>query len=196
MGRWRSELRSRVPFMSTYVMRIEVPRGVTHPEDNAENGAAAERKKFEAKSVALIAKNFLQWRNRTFSMFGVNTIGTHWPIRYGGRVVGELTYDGAFWPDGKPGRRPCDIVEDILAQRFTIGDTHSPEYRAGVRVALEWRLMRAPMGSPYESGTAQADAFILGLEEGRKLLPLDTPIASGPPQPNDSQWLVDHKALS
>jgi hypothetical protein len=147
------------------------------------------QKKFEAKSVDLIAKNFRLWRDSTFSMFGVNALGTHWPIRYAGREYGELTYDGRFWPAGTVGSRPYDVVEEILAQRFMIGDTHNtgyrenPEYRAGVRVALEWRFMRAPMGVPYPPGTDQAAAFLAGLAEGHNLpVDLETAVATAPGQ--------------
>ena len=132
-------------------------------------------KRFEAKSVEFIAKNFKLWRDSTFSMFGANTIGTHWPIRHAGREYGELTYDGRFWPADTVGRRPYDVVEAILARRFMICETHNaryrdnPEYRVGVQVALEWRFMRAPMGTPYPPGTDQAAAFLAGLEEGHNL---------------------------
>lgn len=124
-------------------------------------------KRFDAKTIDRIAKNFLRWRNKT--VLGINTIGTHWPVKCSGEVCGELMYDGAFWPAEAPGRRPCEVVEDVLAQRFGATNAHSPEYRAGVRVALEWTLMRSPMGCPYSSGSVEADAFASGLNEGRKL---------------------------
>lgn len=153
--------------MSTFVMRVGTQK----------------KKKFQAKTVDLLAINYRRWRDRTISMFAVNTIGTHWPVRYAGRLFGELTYDGKFWPADTPEQRPCDVVHDILAQRFTIRDTHSVEYREGVRVALEWRLMRAPMGCPYASGTVQADAFLAGIAEGR-MLPMETPVATPDGQPH------------
>jgi hypothetical protein len=124
-------------------------------------------KRFDAKTIDRIAGNFLRWRDRTVQ--GINTIGTHWPIRCGGKLCGELMYDGKFWPADTADRRPCDIVEDMLAERFGARNAHSPEYRAGVRVALEWRLMRSPMGCPYPLGSVQADAFAAGLEEGRRI---------------------------
>lgn len=124
-------------------------------------------KKFAAKTIERIAGNFLRWRDRTVQ--DVNTIGTHWPVRCGGKLCGELTYDGRFWPADTRGRRPCDIVADMLAERFGATIAHSAEYRAGVRAALEWRLMRSPMGCPYAVGSVQADAFSAGVEEGRRI---------------------------
>jgi hypothetical protein len=124
-------------------------------------------RRFAAKSIDRIAGNFLRWRDRT--AHGINTIGTHWPIRCGGKLCGELMYDGKFWPANTADRRPCDIVEDMLAERFVADNANSQEYRAGVRVALEWRFMRVPMGCPYSLGSVQADAFAAGLEEGRRI---------------------------
>ncbi len=124
-------------------------------------------KRFCAKSIDRIAKNFCRWRDRTVE--GINTIGTHWGIRNGGKLCGELMYDGTFCPLDSSDRRPWNIVEDMLAERFRTSNGHSAEYKAGVRAALEWRLMRSPMGCPFPSGSVQADAFVAGLEEGRTL---------------------------
>jgi hypothetical protein len=124
-------------------------------------------KRFDAKTIERIAKNFLRWRDLTVN--GINNIGTHWPIRCDGKLCGELMYDGTFWPADTPDKRPCDVIEDMLAEGLGAGDPRSTEYRAGVRVALEWALMRSPMGGPYPPGSTQADAFAAGRDEGRRL---------------------------
>jgi hypothetical protein len=48
-------------------------------------------------------------------------------------------------------------------------DPRSPEYKAGVRAALEFRLNRQPTTCPYLAGTARADAFLAGLDEGHRI---------------------------
>jgi hypothetical protein len=150
--------------MGIYIMYLSVP---------ASNSFAATQeskrveKRFDAKTPEQISRNFLRWRDRTIQ--GVNTIGTHWPVRTRGRICGELMYDGSYWPANTRDPRPCDIVDDALAERFRTLSAHSDEYKAGVRAALEWRVMRAPMGCPYPLGSVYADAFVYGLEEGRRL---------------------------
>lgn len=124
-------------------------------------------KKFEAKTTERIAENFRRWRDQRSAP--VNTIGTHWTIRRGGTRCGELTYDGHFWPADATERRPWHIVDDVLAEGFSTQQAHSREYQAGARAALEWILMRAPMGCPYAAGSVEADAFFAGLDEGRRL---------------------------
>ena len=132
-------------------------------------------KRFDAKTVDRVSKNFCRWRDRVVS--GINTIGTHWYIRRGGQLCGEMTYDGRFWPRSCGTRRPFDIVDDTLAERFGPSNARSVEYRTGVRVALEWRLMRSPMGCPYPFGSVQADAFEAGLSEGLRIsVGMDAPM--------------------
>lgn len=125
------------------------------------------KKRFSAKSIERIVKNFCRWRDSTVN--GINTIGTHWGVRTGGKLCGEVMYDGTFFPLESPNRRPWDILEDLLAERFRTNNGHSAEYMAGVRAALERRLFRSPMGCPFPVGSVQADAFVAGLEEGRRL---------------------------
>lgn len=48
-------------------------------------------------------------------------------------------------------------------------DPRSPEYKAGVRAALEKRFNGVAIACPYELGTAAADAFLSGLDEGRAI---------------------------
>lgn len=124
-------------------------------------------KKFEAKTTDRISENFRRWRDQLNEP--VNTIGTHWTIRRGGKRCGELTYDGQFWPADSDEERPWQIVEDVLAERFRTHQAHSREYQAGARAALEWVLMRSPMGCPYPAGSVEADAFVAGLDEGQRL---------------------------
>lgn len=49
-------------------------------------------------------------------------------------------------------------------------DKRSDEYKAGVLASLKFRLkesQRIPV--PYESGTAQSDAFFAGVSEGHQI---------------------------
>lgn len=62
--------------------------------------------------------------------------------------------------------------EQILEQAFDpakFRDPRSPEYKAGVLAALKFRLQGHPITLPYPVGTAQADAFFSGLDEGHRL---------------------------
>lgn len=45
--------------------------------------------------------------------------------------------------------------------------TRSPEYIAGVRARLRYAFANDKVVYPYPSGTAAADAFFAGMEEGR-----------------------------
>lgn len=62
-------------------------------------------------------------------------------------------------------------VEAILAHRFRVGTSpRSAEYRAGVRAILEFRLTGgAHIHCPAPLGTAAADAFGAGVDEGHFL---------------------------
>ena len=128
---------------------------------------AVGNKRFRAKSVQRIVRNFCRWRDMTIS--GINTIGTHWEVRSGGKQFGEIVFDGTFRPLNSPGRPPWNIVDDLLAEHFKTDHEHSREYMAGVRAALEWRLMRSPMGCPFSAGSVEADAFVAGREKGTKI---------------------------
>lgn len=67
-------------------------------------------------------------------------------------------------------------VDRLLSIAFFPGRTErSPEYRAGCRAALEFRLVGRRIPEPYVAGCAAADAFSAGVVEGhaiwRRLLP-------------------------
>ena len=58
-------------------------------------------------------------------------------------------------------------VDQLLAAAFAgPRDPRSPEYRAGVRAVLEFRIDGKPIRRPYVPGTAQDDAFDAGQVEG------------------------------
>jgi hypothetical protein len=46
-------------------------------------------------------------------------------------------------------------------------DPRSPEYRAGVRDMLLFKLVEKPLRNPWMLGTAHADAWFAGVEEGK-----------------------------
>jgi hypothetical protein len=61
-------------------------------------------------------------------------------------------------------------VDNIMEAAFFNGRApRSPEYKAGTRMALEHRVERKDIVPPYETGTAAADAFFAGIEEGKLL---------------------------
>lgn len=62
-------------------------------------------------------------------------------------------------------KRPT--AEQVFTQRFDCGSPRSTEYKAGFLAALRYRLggVRMPR-LPYPMGTAQADAWFAGVDEG------------------------------
>jgi hypothetical protein len=65
---------------------------------------------------------------------------------------------------------PHAKVEALMRQAFGLPrDPRSAEYKAGVRSALEFRLVRQPLVSPYKQGTAGSDAFYSGVDEGNAI---------------------------
>lgn len=65
---------------------------------------------------------------------------------------------------------PRERADRLLEAAFPTGRTpRSDEYRAGVLRALLFSLARIPVLCPYDTATAQADAFFAGLEEGKGL---------------------------
>lgn len=58
-------------------------------------------------------------------------------------------------------------VDDIYYRRFYIGTPRSNAYKQGFRAVLEMKLNDGPtVVSPYANGTAEADAFMSGAEDG------------------------------
>jgi hypothetical protein len=125
------------------------------------------KKRFYAKSIERITKNFARWRDS--GLANVNELGTHWEVRCAGILCGHVTYDGNFWPHNVIGMRPWKVVDEFMAETFAVLDSHSAEYRDGVRAALEWRLLRIPRHCPHPTGTAQADAYVAGFNFGERV---------------------------
>lgn len=48
-------------------------------------------------------------------------------------------------------------------------DPRSPEYKAGVRAALEYRLNKTPIRHSYPPASAASDAYHAGIEEGHSI---------------------------
>lgn len=69
---------------------------------------------------------------------------------------------------------PCSTgamtVDQLMQAAFFNGRTpRSAEYKAGTRMALEHRIDRIDIVPPYQAGTAAADAFFAGLDEGKSI---------------------------
>jgi hypothetical protein len=61
-------------------------------------------------------------------------------------------------------------VDQLYQTAFCNGRTpRSQEYKAGARMALEHRIERKDFDMPYQVGTAAADAFFAGIEEGKTI---------------------------
>ena len=61
-------------------------------------------------------------------------------------------------------------VDQLFQTAFYNGRTpRSAEYKAGARMALEHRIERKDFDMPYQVGTAAADAFFAGIEEGKTI---------------------------
>lgn len=58
-------------------------------------------------------------------------------------------------------------IDAMMAATFHAGrDPRSEEYKAGVRALLTQRLTKNQVPFPYEIGTAGADAYFAGIDEG------------------------------
>ena len=61
-------------------------------------------------------------------------------------------------------------VDEIMAKAFPVArDPRSQEYKAGVKAVLDFRLNQVKIKNPYTVGTAQADAYFAGNEEGHRI---------------------------
>lgn len=84
----------------------------------------------------------------------------------------EWAAKGLTWPAS-----PCDAdpavktIQRLMHSAFghTQRDPRSAEYRAGAKALLEARLGAAPLKNPHVAGTAQADAWWGGIEEGKAI---------------------------
>lgn len=62
-------------------------------------------------------------------------------------------------------------VDELMKQAFERPrDARSAEYKAGCRALLDFKLNQVAIDRPYEFGTAQADAFFAGMDEGHEIL--------------------------
>lgn len=67
---------------------------------------------------------------------------------------------------------PRELIEQLMAAAFAPSRNRtlrSPEYSAGARAALLQRFVGKPFACPHKEGTAEADAFFSGADEGRRL---------------------------
>ncbi len=61
-------------------------------------------------------------------------------------------------------------VDQLFQLAFLSGRApRSQEYKAGARMALEHRLERRDIEQPNRVGTAAADAYFAGIEEGKAI---------------------------
>jgi hypothetical protein len=67
-------------------------------------------------------------------------------------------------------RKALNLAESLFKAAFnTPRDLRSTEYKAGVRAVLDFRIDGGRMPRPYPVGTAQADAFYAGVDEGHRI---------------------------
>lgn len=60
-------------------------------------------------------------------------------------------------------------LEIFNAAFHPVRDPRSDEYKAGVLAVLRFRIDGQKIPHPYAMGTAQADAFYAGTDEGHRL---------------------------
>ncbi|MFZ5514671.1 MAG: hypothetical protein ACOZAH_09045 [Pseudomonadota bacterium] len=61
-------------------------------------------------------------------------------------------------------------VDELMEQAFERPrDPRSPEYKAGVRAALEYRQHGKGIQNPYPAASAASDAFYAGTTEGHAI---------------------------
>lgn len=85
----------------------------------------------------------------------------------------ELTQLGADVAHGRanqPGIARPATADSLMDRAFnTPRDPRSPEYKAGVRAALEFRLNRVRIPMPYPPASAASDAYHAGIGEGHRI---------------------------
>jgi hypothetical protein len=72
-----------------------------------------------------------------------------------------------------PSPRSLELLNSLLSSAFDAGLHRTPrsaEYRSGVRAFLLARLGGESLTNPCELGSASADAFYAGMDEGRRIL--------------------------
>jgi len=80
--------------------------------------------------------------------------------------------------------REANLVDRLFDAAFNIArDPRSAEYKAGARSVLNYRYKGAGIRCPHPMGTAQADAFYAGVDEGHRIwrahADASTPAADG-----------------
>lgn len=62
------------------------------------------------------------------------------------------------------------LADQLLDAAFSVPrDQRSSQYKAGARAALVFRTEETPIPQPYPAGSAEADAFSAGIEEGHAI---------------------------
>lgn len=88
-------------------------------------------------------------------------------------VVVDLTRLGVSVANGRasqPGIAQPTTVDSLMEKAFnTQRDPRSPEYQAGVRAALEFRLNKVRIPTPYPPASAASDAYHAGIGEGHRI---------------------------
>jgi hypothetical protein len=67
---------------------------------------------------------------------------------------------------------PAQLIDRLIKDAFAPSLSRlerSPEYVNGVRTLLLQKLIGKPLASPFPAGTAAADAFYAGVDEGRSI---------------------------
>ena len=77
------------------------------------------------------------------------------------------------WPPSAGGAQVATSalsVDQLMQAAFFNGRTpRSAEYKAGTRAVLQNRIERKDIIPTYQAGTAEADAFFAGLDEGKSI---------------------------
>lgn len=67
--------------------------------------------------------------------------------------------------------KSLDLVEQLMEARFGGNAPRSEAYKIGTRAVFELFMHGKPLSEPpYVAGTAQADAFYAGQDEGRAIV--------------------------
>ncbi|WP_425254240.1 hypothetical protein ACPJXG_10930 [Janthinobacterium sp. NFX145] len=94
---------------------------------------------------------------------------------FGDGLRGSTTDKEAIMPGTTTSQHSPSIagilsVDQLFQTAFYNGRTpRSQEYKAGARMALEHRIEHKDLDMPYQAGTAAADAFFAGIEEGKTI---------------------------
>jgi hypothetical protein len=67
-------------------------------------------------------------------------------------------------------KKASGLVDQLFDAAFNNArDPRSAEYKAGVRAVLNYRVAGTRIRSAHPMGTAQADAFYAGVDEGHRI---------------------------